>query len=99
MDRENPALRWIKEDVRYKKPDLDEFPLVGQRNAKHNIFKKMVDEPLVPIGLIATTACLTMGLFSMKRGDSRMQQLMMRGRVGFQFFTLSAMVFGILKFV
>lgn len=89
-------LRWIDEDVVVQqRPVVDEYPMVGQRSVSTHILKKMQDNMLVPIGLLATTACLTMGLVSLKRGDSARQQLFMRGRVGFQMFTLAAMVFGV----
>ncbi|CAG2121301.1 unnamed protein product [Medioppia subpectinata] len=71
-------------------------------NLKHdyNFMTKMVskvkENPLVPIGMIGTTFCLTYGLICMRRGDSRKQQLMMRGRIAAQGFTIMALISGIM---
>ncbi|CAG2165169.1 unnamed protein product, partial [Oppiella nova] len=48
------------------------------------------------LGICATTFCLTYGLIAMRRGDSRKQQLMMRGRVLAQGFTVMALLSGIM---
>lgn len=98
MDKKlTEELRWIDEDIIIQPPPMvEEFPVMGQRTARSHIVKKLQDNLLVPFGLLATTACLTMGLVSLKRGDSARQQLFMRGRVGFQMFTLAAMVFGVI---
>jgi len=47
-------------------------------------------------GAITTAVCLTMGLISMKRNDSKKQQFYMRGRVFAQGFTICAVAFGML---
>lgn len=84
-------LKWIEDEASPYRPPIDEFPLIGQRTVGNTILKKMSENMLVPIGLAATVACLTMGLISMNRGDSRKQQIFMRGRVGFQCLTFIAM--------
>lgn len=84
-------LNWIEDDSR----PSEEFPLVGQRATTKSILEKLGDNILVPMGLLATTACLTLGLISMNRGDSKRQQLFMRGRVFFQCFTFASMFIGI----
>ncbi|XP_032688921.1 HIG1 domain family member 2A, mitochondrial [Odontomachus brunneus] len=57
--------------------------------------RKMRENPLVPIGAFATTVALSVGLFSFYQGKTRMQQLMMRTRVGAQGFTIICMVAGL----
>ncbi|GAB1866936.1 HIG1 domain family member 2A [Camponotus japonicus] len=56
--------------------------------------RKTRENPLVPIGCFATTAALTVGLISFMRGQSQMQQYMMRARVGAQAFTIISVVVG-----
>lgn len=85
-------LKWIEEKPPERPViDDDDFPLVGRQRS---ILRKLEENMLVPLGLAATVACLTMGLVNLQRGDSKKQQFYMRGRVGFQMFTIAAMVFG-----
>lgn len=56
--------------------------------------RKTRDNPLVPLGVLATTAALTVGLISFSRGKTEMQQYMMRARVGAQAFTIICIVAG-----
>ena len=58
------------------------------------IVRKTKENPLVPIGTVATVAALIYGLWNLHRGNSQMQQYMMRARVGAQAFTILAMVAG-----
>ena len=58
------------------------------------IVRKTKENPLVPIGAAATVAALVYGLWNFHRGNSQMQQYMMRARVGAQAFTILAMVAG-----
>lgn len=89
-------LRWIEDDaIVRQRPVIDEFPVIGQRSVSSHVLNKMKENIFVPLGLIATTACLTMGLVNLKRGNSAKQQMFMRGRVGFQLFTLAAMALGV----
>ncbi|XP_076630980.1 HIG1 domain family member 2A, mitochondrial [Colletes latitarsis] len=58
-------------------------------------FKRKVGEnPLVPLGCLATVSALMCGLYSFYNGHSQMSQYMMRARVGAQAFTIFAMVSG-----
>ncbi|KAJ8681853.1 hypothetical protein QAD02_017645 [Eretmocerus hayati] len=59
------------------------------------IFRKCGENPLVPFGAAATTGALTYGLISFYRGKVKMQQNMMRLRVGAQAFTILVAVGGI----
>lgn len=89
-------LKWIEEKPSKTavQRDFYEPAQLEQRNFKNTVLKKSMDNILVPLGLLATTFCLVMGLVNLKRGDSHKQQLFMRGRVGFQTFTLAAMATG-----
>lgn len=56
-------------------------------------FKRMwKEQPLVPIGVMTTIGFLLAGLRSMRAGNKAQSQLMMRGRVFAQGFTLIAML-------
>lgn len=89
------ALQWIDEPVNTSiKPELEDFALHQQRTITNTVLKKARENVFVPLGLVATTACLTLGLINLKSGNSKRQQLFMRGRVGFQAFTLAAMTIG-----
>ncbi|CAI9542496.1 unnamed protein product [Staurois parvus] len=57
--------------------------------------RKVKENPLVPIGCLATAAALTFGLISFRQGKSHQSQLMMRTRIGAQGFTVVALIFGI----
>lgn len=56
--------------------------------------RKTMEEPLVPLGLLATTTCLLLGFSSFRKGDAVRSQLMMRARVAAQGFTVLAFVGG-----
>ena len=58
------------------------------------VARKTKENPLVPIGTAATVAAFIYGLWNLHRGNSQMQQYMMRARVGAQAFTILAMVAG-----
>jgi hypothetical protein len=49
---------------------------------------QFTQEPLVPIGVVATTYFLVSGIRAFQRRDTVRSQKMMRGRVAAQFFTL-----------
>ncbi|XP_029045859.1 HIG1 domain family member 2A, mitochondrial [Osmia bicornis bicornis] len=56
--------------------------------------RKLIENPAVPIGTVATTAALTYGLFSFYQGNKIMSQYMMRARVAAQSFTILSMALG-----
>ncbi|CAG2170700.1 unnamed protein product, partial [Oppiella nova] len=82
----NQQLEWT--ELREK---LHDISVQNDNNFVNKIVSKTKENPLVPIGICATTFCLTYGLIAMRRGDSRKQQLMMRGRVLAQGFTVMAL--------
>lgn len=88
-------LKWIEDpEAKLVRPP-EEFELLEDRTFSNTVLKKSRENIFVPLGLLATAACLTMGLANMKKGDSKKQQFYMRGRVGFQAFTLAAMTIGV----
>ena len=56
--------------------------------------RKTSAEPLVPIGCVITVGFLVRGLRAFHNGHSNTSQMMMRGRIAAQAFTVSALVFG-----
>ncbi|KAL0134675.1 hypothetical protein PUN28_001456 [Cardiocondyla obscurior] len=56
--------------------------------------RKTKENPLVPIGALATTVALSLGVYNFYKGRTEMQQYMMRARVGAQAFTIVAMIAG-----
>lgn len=56
--------------------------------------RKCGEEPLVPLGALATTAFLTAGFRAFIRGEANKAQVFMRGRVVAQGFTVAAMCVG-----
>ncbi|TRY63597.1 hypothetical protein TCAL_05584 [Tigriopus californicus] len=61
---------------------------------KEKLIRKMKENPFVPIGVGMTTFFLTAGLVSFLRRNSSQSQMMMRGRVAAQAFTICALVGG-----
>ncbi|XP_020288452.1 HIG1 domain family member 2A, mitochondrial [Pseudomyrmex gracilis] len=58
--------------------------------------RKTRENPLVPIGSLATATALTVGLINFYRGKSQMQQYMMRARVAAQAFTIACIAVGVI---
>lgn len=63
---------------------------------REKFVRKTKENPLVPIGLVATVAILVNGVRQMTRGDRAKSQSMMRARVVAQGLTVAALVGGIL---
>ena len=58
------------------------------------LVRKTTAEPLVPIGAVATLACLGAGLRAFHKGQAATSQRLMRGRVLAQGFTVVVMLAG-----
>ncbi|KZC06000.1 PREDICTED: HIG1 domain family member 2A, mitochondrial [Dufourea novaeangliae] len=63
---------------------------------KEKIIRKTVENPTVPIGVLATVSALCYGLWNFSTGNAKMSQYMMRARVGAQAFTIFSVVVGFL---
>ncbi|KAG8234205.1 hypothetical protein J437_LFUL013802 [Ladona fulva] len=70
-------------------------PQTFDETSKEKLIRKIKDNPLVPIGCLATAGALSYGLWSFRTGNRKMSQYMMRTRIAAQGFTLVALVVGI----
>ncbi|KAH8303731.1 hypothetical protein KR018_008973 [Drosophila ironensis] len=70
-------------------------PVVEMETTKEKLMRKIKENPLVPIGCVATTAALTAGLYNFRTGNRKMSQLMMRSRIAAQGFTVLALIAGV----
>jgi len=66
----------------------------ANEKALHKVFRKIKEEPLIPLGMALTTAAFVNAYLALRRGDSRQANRMFRARVGAQGFTVIAMVAG-----
>nr|XP_033322389.1 HIG1 domain family member 2A, mitochondrial [Megalopta genalis] len=62
---------------------------------KEKVVRKTKENPLVPLGTIATISALTYGIWNFYKGNTKMSQYMMRARVSAQAFTLISMLLGL----
>lgn len=87
-------LRWIR------KPSVEDEQEYQMYRAPETfgekVRRKTKANPLVPIGVGATTLILGYGLWSMKSGNTKLSQNMMRARVTSQGLTILALVLGVL---
>ncbi|CAO1392372.1 unnamed protein product [Diamesa serratosioi] len=84
---QSPELEWIQ-----MKKDFDSMQ--GE-SGKDKMFRKIKENPMVPIGCLATAGALTFGLYSFKQGERQMSQYMMRARILAQGFTVVALIVGV----
>ncbi|KAM6976616.1 HIG1 domain family member 2A, mitochondrial [Aplochiton taeniatus] len=81
-----------------KPPVIEGFtPLSRPREEtfKEKFIRKTKDNPFVPIGCLGTAGALMWGLRAFKQGKTRQSQLLMRGRIFAQGFTVVAIIFGV----
>ncbi|CAL1534487.1 unnamed protein product [Lymnaea stagnalis] len=69
-------------------------PFYEQQGLKEKLIAKTKENPFVPLGVIFTTVVLGIGISTLRTGDGRKAQLMMRLRVGGQAFAIFAMLAG-----
>ncbi|CAM1504690.1 Fc.00g022810.m01.CDS01 [Cosmosporella sp. VM-42] len=62
--------------------------------ALHKVFRKVKEEPLIPLGIGLTTLAFINAYRALRRGDSKQANRMFRARVAAQGFTVIAMVAG-----
>ncbi|KAH9524645.1 HIG1 domain member 2A [Bulinus truncatus] len=70
-------------------------PFYVQEGLKEKLIAKTKENPFVPLGVLFTTVVLGIGISSMRSGDGRKAQLMMRLRVGGQAFAVLALLGGV----
>lgn len=79
---------------------MDNFERLKDRSKRNplvpiGLLEKLANKSLIECaGLTATASALVGGLYYLKRGDSRKQQMFMRYRVGAQLFTVCAILGG-----
>ncbi|XP_049589516.1 HIG1 domain family member 2A, mitochondrial [Syngnathus scovelli] len=71
------------------------LPRVKDETFKEKFLRKTKDNPFVPIGCLATAGALMYGLRAFHQGKTRRSQLLMRGRIFAQGFTVVAIVVGV----
>lgn len=69
-------------------PDTTETEIIPW---SEKVWRKSKEEPLVPLGVLATTGALTMAILSFRKRQSWNMQYWMRARVAAQAFTVGAM--------
>ncbi|KAK8103462.1 uncharacterized protein PG998_010495 [Apiospora kogelbergensis] len=65
-----------------------------QETGSQKVWRKLREEPLVPLGTLLTCAALYNAWRGMRRGDHAQVQRMFRARIGAQAFTVCAIVAG-----
>jgi len=83
-----------------KPPVIEGFtPLPRQKEEtfKEKFLRKTGENPFVPIGCLGTAGALIFGLRAFKQGKTQQSQMMMRGRIVAQGFTVVAIIFGVLS--
>lgn len=74
--------------------DVKDMP--GVETTKEKFIRKFKENPLVPIGCLMTAGALSFGLYSFKKGKTKLSQTMMRARIAAQGFTVFALIGGVL---
>jgi len=70
-------------------------PYFEQEGIKEKMLRKTKENPFVPIGCLFTAAVLVRGLWTMKTGETKKTQMLMRLRVAGQAFSILAMLGGV----
>ncbi|TNN37998.1 HIG1 domain family member 2A [Liparis tanakae] len=79
-------------------PDIEGFsrlPAARDETFKEKFLRKTKENPFVPIGCLGTAGALVYGLRAFNQGKTRQSQLMMRGRIFAQGFTVVAIIAGV----
>ncbi|CAN9514837.1 unnamed protein product [Ophioblennius macclurei] len=72
------------------------LPRLKEETFKEKFMRKTKENPFVPIGCLGTAGALLYGLRAFHQGKTRRSQLLMRGRIFAQGFTVVALVVGVL---
>ncbi|KAJ3588451.1 hypothetical protein NHX12_012044 [Muraenolepis orangiensis] len=79
-------------------PLIEGFTPSAQRRdetSKEKLIRKTKENPFVPIGCLGTAGALIYGLRAFHLGKTRQSQLLMRGRIFAQGFTVVAILVGV----
>ncbi|XP_034399291.1 HIG1 domain family member 2A, mitochondrial [Cyclopterus lumpus] len=79
-------------------PTIEGFshlPRAKDETFKEKFLRKTKENPFVPIGCLGTAGALVYGLRAFNQGKTRQSQLMMRGRIFAQGFTVVAIIVGV----
>ncbi|XP_061757945.1 HIG1 domain family member 2A, mitochondrial [Nerophis ophidion] len=71
------------------------LPRLKEETFKEKFLRKTKDNPFVPIGCLGTAGALMFGLRAFHQGKTRQSQMLMRGRIFAQGFTVAAIVLGV----
>lgn len=74
---------------------FDPLPRTKDETLKEKFMRKTKENPFVPIGCLGTAGALMYGLRAFHQGKTRKSQLLMRGRIFAQGFTVVAIIFGV----
>ncbi|XP_073343004.1 HIG1 domain family member 2A, mitochondrial [Pagrus major] len=74
---------------------FDPLPRVKDETFKEKFLRKTKENPFVPLGCLGTAGALMYGLRAFHQGKTRQSQLLMRGRIFAQGFTVCAIIFGV----
>ncbi|GAU92861.1 hypothetical protein RvY_04887 [Ramazzottius varieornatus] len=86
-------LRWIRKPTEQDEREYQTYRPPESFGEK--VRRKTKANPMVPIGVGATTLILGFGLWQMRKGNTKMSQNMMRARVTSQGLTILALVLGV----
>ncbi|XP_063340353.1 HIG1 domain family member 2A, mitochondrial [Pelmatolapia mariae] len=79
-------------------PNIEGFnplPKTKDETFKEKFARKTKENPFVPIGCLGTAGALIYGLRAFHQGKTRQSQLLMRGRIFAQGFTVVAIIVGV----
>ncbi|XP_033489208.1 HIG1 domain family member 2A, mitochondrial [Epinephelus lanceolatus] len=71
------------------------LPKAKDETFKEKFMRKTKENPFVPIGCLGTAGALMYGLRAFHQGKTRQSQLLMRGRIFAQGFTVVAIIVGV----
>ncbi|XP_070692668.1 HIG1 domain family member 2A, mitochondrial [Pempheris klunzingeri] len=74
---------------------FEPLPRIKSETFKEKFMRKTKENPFVPIGCLGTAGALIYGLRAFHQGKTRQSQLLMRGRIFAQGFTVVAIIFGV----
>ncbi|CAF0963185.1 unnamed protein product [Didymodactylos carnosus] len=86
---------YVQESIKSKQ-DLKDFQQFQGKTYVSTASDRAKQNPIIPIGMLATVAALVLGLRAMKRGDKMQSQYYMRARIGAQGVTILTVIASIM---